>query len=103
MNLTKSVKYGLSPEEIKKRSLAGEDLKVFNMHRTEKTNKLHCRLDRYDVIKYFAKRKKLRHELFVGEKVLVLAKQIKRRQPQTNSTSNLSKTVLISIKTRHLS
>ena len=34
MNLMKSVKYGLSPEEIEKQSLAGEQFKtVFNMHR----------------------------------------------------------------------
>ena len=59
MNLMKSVKYGLSPD--------------FNMHRIEKTNKLHRRLDRYDVMKYSAKRKKLRDKLFVGGKVLVLA------------------------------
>ena len=73
MNLMKSVKYGLSLEEIEKQSLAGERFKtVFNMHRIEKTNKLHRRLDRYDVKKYSAKRKKLRDELFVGEKVLVV-------------------------------
>ena len=80
MNLMKSVKYGLSPEEIEKRSLAGERFKtVFNMHRIDKTQKLHRRLDRYDVMKYSAKRKKLRDELFVGEKVLVLAEQIKKK------------------------
>ena len=49
------------------------------MHRIEKTNKLHRRLDRYDVIKYSAKRKKLRDDLFVGEKVLVLAERIKKK------------------------
>ena len=33
MNLMKSVKHGLSPEEIEKQSLAGERFKtVFNMH-----------------------------------------------------------------------
>ena len=58
MNLMKSVKYGLSPEEIEKRSLAGEQFKtVFNMHQNEKTERLHRRIDMYDVIKYFAKRK----------------------------------------------
>ena len=34
MNLMKSVKYGLSPEEIERRSLAGKRFKtVLNMHR----------------------------------------------------------------------
>ena len=69
----------------------------------KKTNKLHRRLDRYDVMKYSAKRKKLRDELFVGEKFHVLAELIKKEAAQANSTSNLSKTFLISIKTRHLS
>ena len=83
MNLMKSMKYGLSPEEIEKRSLAGERFKtVFNMHRIDKTQKLHRRLDRYDVMKYSAKRKKLRDELFVSEKVLVLTERIKKKAAQ---------------------
>ena len=67
MNLMKSRKYGLSPEEVERRSLAGERFKtIFNMHRLEKTQKLHRRLDDYDVRKYSTKRKKLRDELFMG-------------------------------------
>ena len=66
----KSVKYGLSPEEIEKRSLASEEFRtIFNMHRIEKTRKLHNRIDRYDKKRYSAKRKKLRKELLIGEKV----------------------------------
>ena len=61
MNLMKSVKYVLSPEEIESRSLAVEQFKtLFNMHRIEKTQKLHRRLDRNEVMKYSAKRKILR-------------------------------------------
>ena len=40
---------------------------------------LHHRLDKYDVMKYSAKRKKLREKLFVGEKVLVLVEWIKKK------------------------
>ena len=48
MNNMKSEKYGLSTEEIEKQSLAGEQFKtIFNVHRIEKTKKLHDRLDRY--------------------------------------------------------
>ena len=80
MNPMKSTKYGLSPEEIEKRSLANERFKtVFNMHRIEKTQRLHRRLDKYDVMKYSAKRKKLRERPFVGEKVLVLAERFKKK------------------------
>ena len=69
-----------SPEEIESRFLAGEGFKtVFNMHRIEKSPKLHCRLDRYDVMKYSAKRKKSRDELFISEKVLLLVARIKKK------------------------
>ena len=58
MNLKKSLKYGLSPEEIEQRSLSGERFKtIFNMHRIEKTQGLHRRLDDYDYKKYSAKEK----------------------------------------------
>ena len=80
MNNMKSVKYGLSTEEIEKQSLAGERFKtVFNMHRIDKTKKLHDRLDRYNKKRYLAKRKKLREDLMIGEKVLVLAERIKKK------------------------
>ena len=80
MNNRKSIKYGLSPEEIERRSFAGERFKtIFNMHRKDKTKKLHDRLDRYEKKCYLAKRKKLREDLMVGEKVLVLAERIKKK------------------------
>ena len=39
----KSSKHGLSPEKIEQRFLAGERA-IFNMHRLEKTQKLHRRM-----------------------------------------------------------
>ena len=76
----KSKKYGLFPEEIEKRSLVGERFKtIFNMHSIEKTKRLHDRLDRYDKKRYSAKRKKLRQNLMIGKKVLVLAERIKEK------------------------
>ena len=80
MSTMKSEKYGLSPEEIQRRSLSGEQFKtIFNMHWIEKTKKLHNRLDRYEKIRYAAKRKNLREDLMIGEKVLVLAERIKKK------------------------
>ena len=71
---------GLSPEEIEQRSVAGEHFKtIFNMHRLEKTQELHRSQDTSDVKRYAAKRKKLRDELFVGEKVFVLAKRMRKK------------------------
>ena len=49
------------------------------MHRLEKTQKPHRRQDDYGIKKYSAKRKKLRDELFVGEKVFVFAEKIKKK------------------------
>ena len=43
MNLTKSVKYGLSPEEIERQSLTSEPFRIlFNTQRIEKNSKVLC-------------------------------------------------------------
>ena len=47
INNMKSKKYGLSPEEIERRYLAGKRFKtIFNMERIEKTKQLYDTLDR---------------------------------------------------------
>ena len=80
MNLMNSVKYSLSPEEIKRRSLTSARVRIdFYIHRIEKTQKFHTTLDRYDKKIYSTKRKKLREELLIGEKVLVLVERIKKK------------------------
>ena len=49
------------------------------MNRIEKSQNIHYRLDDYDVKKYSAKRKKLRSELDIGEKVYILVESIKMK------------------------
>ena len=49
------------------------------MHRLEKTHKLNQRQDKYDKKEYDRKRKKLRENLRIGEKVYVLAERIKKK------------------------
>ena len=49
------------------------------MHRIERTDKANARQDRYDRKRYLRKRKKLRENLSVGEKVYVLAERIKKK------------------------
>ena len=49
------------------------------MHRLDKTKKLYHRLDDYGVKKYSTKRRELRDELFIGEKVYVLAERIRKK------------------------
>ena len=81
----KNTKYGLSPEEIEQRSLAGERFRtIFNMHRIEKTQKIHVK-------KYSAKRKKLRRNFSLVKKSIYLLKESERKALQENSTSNMYK------------
>ena len=49
------------------------------MHRLEKTDKLNQKQDRYNKKKYDTKRKRLRENLSIGEKVYVLAERIKKK------------------------
>ena len=49
------------------------------MHRIEKTKNFHDRLDRYDKKCNATKRKKLRKDLTIREKVLILAERIKKK------------------------
>ena len=70
MSIQPSKKYGLSPEKVET---------LFNMYRIEKTNKLNLRMDRYDRKKYSKKRRKLRENLNIGERVYVLAERIRKK------------------------
>ena len=80
MNIQPSKKYGLSPEELEKKALQSERFRVvYNMHRLEKTQKLNQRQDRYDKKKFDKKRKKLREDLNIGEKVYVQAERIQKK------------------------
>ena len=80
MNIQSSKKYGFSPEEVEKKALQSERFRtVYNMHKLEKTYKLNQRQDRYNKKKYDRKRKKLRENLIIGEKVYVLAERIKKK------------------------
>ena len=73
----------VSLEEIKRLSLSGEQFKTkFNMHRIEKTQKFHRSLDDYDAKKHFAKRRKLRDDLSIGEKLYILAERIRKKSAQ---------------------
>ena len=78
MNIQSSKKYGFSPEEVEKRALQ-RFRTVYNVHRLEKTDKLNERQYRYNKKKYNRKRKTLRENLSIGEKVNVLAERIKKK------------------------
>ena len=49
------------------------------MYRLQKVHKINLKQDRYDKKKYDKKRKKLREDLYIGEKVYVLTGRIKKK------------------------
>ena len=80
MNLRPSKKYGLPPEDVERCALQNERFKtIFNIKRTEKTKRLHCRLDDYDKKSYSFKKKQLRTDLSISERVYMLAERIKKK------------------------
>ena len=68
------------------------------MHRIDKTKRLHERLDRYDRRRYTSKRRWLREDLIIGEKVFILAERIKKKELLVSFISNLSKKFFTLIK-----
>ena len=106
MNIQSSKKYGFSPEEVQRRALESERFRiVYNMHKWKNQ-----RQDRYHKKKYSRKRKKLRENLNIGEKVYMLAERIKKKSApakfykhsvQNISCLNKDTVFTIKIKTNH--
>ena len=99
MNNVKSQKYGRSSNVIKEKSLYNEKFRaLFNFKRIERSKNVSNRLDKYDRKKYAAKKKKLRENLSVGEKVLVLVERTKKNVKLENFINKLFKIYRILIK-----
>ena len=80
INIKPSNKYGFSPDTIEVKALNSERFRtLFNMHRIDRTGKMSARIDRFDKKKYLGKKKKLRENLDIGEKVYILAERIKKK------------------------
>ena len=79
MNNVPNEKYGLTPEEIEKRSISNKRFRtIFHIHWIERTKLVHNRLNRYDKKKYDRKEKKLRN-LNIDKKGFVLAERIRKK------------------------
>ena len=66
--------------KLKKKSLSSERFRtLLNFHRIERANLVNDKLDTYDKKKYRAKIRKLRENLNIGKKVLVLAERIQKK------------------------
>ena len=80
LNNTNSEKYGAAPEVIEKKALANEIFKeVYDFYRLAKVTKDANRYERYNERLDKKQKKKLREPLEIGEKVLVLAERIKKK------------------------
>ena len=80
MNNTKSIKYGFEPEFIEKQSLTDENFKErYDFHRLNQVTKAFERYKQHDLIVDFKRKKKLRNPLTVGERVLILASRLRKK------------------------
>ena len=80
MNKTKTVKYDVEPEEIEKRSLEDDNFREkYDFYRLAKVGKHHAKQLRYNKTKDEKNPRKLREPLNIGEKVLVLAERLKKK------------------------
>ena len=65
---------------MKKKSISNKRFRtIFNIHRIERTKLVYDRLNRYGKKKYDRKKKKLRRNVNIIEKVLVLAEIIRKK------------------------
>ena len=80
MNNTKSIKYDLEPEVIEKRSLTDDNFREkYDFYRLDKVTKALKRYKKYDVNIDLKRKKKLRDPLTIGERVLILASRLKKK------------------------
>ena len=81
MNSLPTVKYGVEPDKVEKKSLESEAYRDwFNTRRLHIVSKAHTRCERYEKSKYGRKKKKLREPLEIREDVLLLSSRIKKEK-----------------------
>ena len=83
MNNTNSQKYGFPPETVEKKALSDNIFReIYHFHRIVRVSKDPVRYKRYDIRidkKLNSRRKQLREPLTIGERVLVLAERLKKK------------------------
>ena len=81
MNNVNSQKYGVPPETVKKKSLKDKKFQeVYNFHRMVRASRDAERYKLNDISFDKKTRKKLRSPLTIGEKMLVLAKRLRKKR-----------------------
>ena len=80
MNNTKSIKYDLEPEVIENRSLKDDNFREkYDFYRLQQVTKAFKRYKKYDANIDLKRKKKLREPLAIGERVLILASRLKKK------------------------
>ena len=80
MNNTKSIKYGFEPELVERQTLTDENFKErYDFHRLNQITKAFKRYKQHDLTVDFKRKKKLRDPLTIGERVLILASRLKKK------------------------
>ena len=83
MNKTNSQKYGLPPETVEEKTLSDNIFReIYDFYRIVRVSKDAARYKRYDIRldkKLKSRKKQLREPLTVGERVLVLADRLKKK------------------------
>ena len=80
MNNVKSSKYGFEPEYIERESLKDENFKErFDFHRLKRVTKDFKGYKRHDIQFDLKRKKRLREPLAIGERVLILASRLKKK------------------------
>ena len=80
INKTKMQKYDIEPDEVERKALSDDIFKEkFDFYRLEKVGKHAARLDKCNLKKDIQQPRKLRDPLSIGEKVLVLAERLKKK------------------------
>ena len=80
MNNTKTSNNQIEPEEVGKKALSDDVFRgKYDFYRLKKVGTHVNRLERYDLKKDIQTPKKLREPLEIGEKVLVLAERLKKK------------------------
>ena len=80
MSRTNSQKYGYPPETVEKKALSDNIFQeIYDFHKIVKVSKDAARYKRNDIRLDKKSRKKLRSPLLIGEKVLVLAERLKKK------------------------
>ena len=80
MNNVKTSKYGFEPEYIESESLKDENFKErFDFHRLKQVTKDFERYKRHDIQFDLKRKKRLRESLRIGERVLILASRLKKK------------------------